>query len=962
MNKNSVKGALTALSMAMLLVACNSNDHDNPQSSNSNNATLKTLTISPSLGKILKAKVVLKNATNNAPIGEQNTGSTGKVTFNIPSSVSTVIAEVQGGNGAQYFDEATGQMVDLPAGSMLRAATTVVANNSEIGVTALTEAAVKRAETLAGAGNSIVPHLNAAKAQIESAFGVTDILKAPTLVGSQQELAALGSSTAEQYALRLATLAKVAQQQLGASETAPALKLAQAIANDLADGDIDGSGNTGALPYDVATFASQYQAQALKLIQDFIASASQNGFDAAKLQALLTFVQSNPLNLNVTPPTIVFALTGFTPVTAQVGAEVTITGTGFNADKTKMSVQFANSVAAEIISATATNVVVKVPQGAVTGKLTVTNTALNQTVTSLAVFVLATSGNSADCGQLPTLTFTDLLPFTGSYPVEIKNGSLDPLSPPTLVKAATLQLTAVNTTANSALVKLNGATANVLSVCQNGDSKNNILVNLDKNNAHVDFNLLNQQKTTNGVDFSNAGEYFSSKETNTGGSGNCVGEVTVFNPTSIQSRKQASEPISDGLFINVLIPPNTPNIMLMWPTVNGATSYRVNRKAAKAGNTDIPLTAFAPNQTGTTYVDTNNIYAGGKYSYEVIANGAACSFPQIDVTVGQEIPQGSTWTTRLSGLNRTLLKHIAAKSDVVIAVGESTQQSAAQKSSDDGLTWSNSPLAPTANTLALNGVATSGTVIVTGGNGALSKTTDGITWTAINLPRPTDMKTNGLFFVGAVEYVNGQFIVVGGYHNSETTFTQSTFIATSADAITWTVKSFALDGFFNKIDITGHGSELLVLHQNQGTQKMLVSHDKGSTWDIRDSTLNGGFGNTITTGADGKYYATGGFPAAQVSADGLTWSTDSPFIDSSCGSELKNVTSMDGLLFALCSTGGIANQSKLMVSVDGRGWFAYGSTIDGIGQAVIKQNGNYVVVGNKNSFQFVSTIPAPVMP
>jgi hypothetical protein len=36
----------------------------------------------------------------------------------------------------------------------------------------------------------------------------TDILKAPTLVGSQQELAALGSSAAEQYALRLATLAK----------------------------------------------------------------------------------------------------------------------------------------------------------------------------------------------------------------------------------------------------------------------------------------------------------------------------------------------------------------------------------------------------------------------------------------------------------------------------------------------------------------------------------------------------------------------------------------------------------------------------------------------------------------------------------------------------------------------------------------------------------------------------------
>ena len=216
MNKNNSKSALTTLSIAMLLVACNGNDHDAPASTTTvptNTTTLKTLTITPSLGKILKAKVVLKNAANNAPIGEQNTGTVGKVTFTIPSTVSTVIAEVQGGNGAQYFDEATGQMVDLPAGSVLRAATTVVANNSEIGVTALTEAAVKRAETLAGTGN-IVPQLNTAKAQIESAFGVTDILQAPTLVGSQQELAALGSSAAEQYALRLATLAKVAQQQL----------------------------------------------------------------------------------------------------------------------------------------------------------------------------------------------------------------------------------------------------------------------------------------------------------------------------------------------------------------------------------------------------------------------------------------------------------------------------------------------------------------------------------------------------------------------------------------------------------------------------------------------------------------------------------------------------------------------------------------------------------------------------
>ena len=623
------------------------------------------------------------------------------------------------------------------------------------------------------------------------------------------------------------------------------------------------------------------------------------------------------------------------PVTAAVGAQITITGTGFNTDIAKMNVSFANNVAATIVSATATSLVVTVPQGAVTGKITVTNVALNQSVTSQADFVLTTTSGSANCGSLPTLTFADLLPFAGSYAVEIKNGSTDPMGSPVLVKAATLQLTAVNTTANSAIVKLNGATANVTSVCQNGDSKNNIMVNLSAN-AHIDFNLLNSNKSVNGVDFSNAGEYFESKPATTGGGG-CVGAITA----TPNAQK-------DG-------------IDLSWPTVTGATSYRVNRKASKAGNTDIPLTVFLQAQTGTTYTDTNNIYAGGKYSYEVIVGGAACSFSQVDVTVGKAIPQGGTWTTRLSGVNRSLLNHVVAKAGLIVAVGEATQQSAAQKSTDDGVTWSNSPLATTANNLALNGVASNGDVIVAGGNGALSKTTDGVTWSAIALPRPTDMKTNGLFFVGAVAYINGQFVVVGGYHNSETAFTQSTFIATSADATTWTVKTLAFDGFFNKIDIAGSGNNLLVLHVNQSTTKVLSSNDNGSTWDIR-SPSGVDFNHTITTGIDGKFYAAGQYPFVASSSDGLTWTGTNPYIDSGCSSSLRNITQIDGFLFALCGTSGTANQTKLLASVDGRAWFAYGSNIDGIGMAVTKQNGNYVVVGNKNQFQFVSTIPAPVLP
>ena len=73
MSKNKTKSALTALSMAMLLAACNGNDDDPVGAkslSKSTSPTLKTLTVTPSLGKILNAKVKLKNAANNAPIGE----------------------------------------------------------------------------------------------------------------------------------------------------------------------------------------------------------------------------------------------------------------------------------------------------------------------------------------------------------------------------------------------------------------------------------------------------------------------------------------------------------------------------------------------------------------------------------------------------------------------------------------------------------------------------------------------------------------------------------------------------------------------------------------------------------------------------------------------------------------------------------------------------------------------------
>jgi PBP1b-binding outer membrane lipoprotein LpoB len=55
MSKNKTKSVLTALSMAILLVGCNNNE-DDPVAAKSlakpTTPTIKTLTVTPSLGKI----------------------------------------------------------------------------------------------------------------------------------------------------------------------------------------------------------------------------------------------------------------------------------------------------------------------------------------------------------------------------------------------------------------------------------------------------------------------------------------------------------------------------------------------------------------------------------------------------------------------------------------------------------------------------------------------------------------------------------------------------------------------------------------------------------------------------------------------------------------------------------------------------------------------------------------------
>ena len=69
-----------------------------------------------------------------------------------------------------------------------------------------------------------------------------------------------------------------------------------------------------------------------------------------------------------------------------------------------------------------------------TGKVTVTNLNTNESKVSVVDFTVMATGGGADCGQMPTLTFNDLLPFAGSYAVEIKTVLSIQHSPKVLLK------------------------------------------------------------------------------------------------------------------------------------------------------------------------------------------------------------------------------------------------------------------------------------------------------------------------------------------------------------------------------------------------------------------------------------------------------------------------------------------------------------------------------------------------
>ncbi|MCP5174097.1 MAG: hypothetical protein H6996_03205 [Moraxellaceae bacterium] len=272
MQKGIILGGGLTLLAALVMTGCEINDDVNPVP-----GSTTTVTVTPSLGKILNAKVVLKNAKTGKELGSGGTGNTGIATFTAQKTSDPVVVEVMGQAGAKYFDESKGEEVDFDAGKQIRAALPML--EDKIGVSTLTEVAYQAAEKKAGPSSALSAEIiSGANEAIRKALApeLENITTPPHLVGSVADLATIANNAAGKYALKLAALAKIVPN----TDATPALTFLNQLAADLEDGKLDGVTTKDiSLGYNDSNFVSKITANLESLITD---NANLTGLDLTK--------------------------------------------------------------------------------------------------------------------------------------------------------------------------------------------------------------------------------------------------------------------------------------------------------------------------------------------------------------------------------------------------------------------------------------------------------------------------------------------------------------------------------------------------------------------------------------------------------------------------------------------------------------------------------------------------------
>lgn len=183
----------------------------------------------------------------------------GMVTIKPGAYQGPLILELQGGDGAQYYEEGLDTFVDFPAGRSIRVVVPYLDKN--IGITPFTEAAYRKlvAEVganatgaqILGANDSVREILNQ---QFPATLSVDDITRLPFIKSPSITEGSIGTDPRGRYGLVNGAFSKQAAM-FNRSRERPTLDAVEQLAEDLRDGVLDGmNGNQPAVAADARTY------------------------------------------------------------------------------------------------------------------------------------------------------------------------------------------------------------------------------------------------------------------------------------------------------------------------------------------------------------------------------------------------------------------------------------------------------------------------------------------------------------------------------------------------------------------------------------------------------------------------------------------------------------------------------------------------------------------------------------
>jgi hypothetical protein len=266
-------------------------------------------------------------------------------------------------------------------------------------------------------------------------------------------------------------------------------------------------------------------------------------------------------------------------------------------------------------------------------------------------------------------------------------------------------------------------------------------------------------------------------------------------------------------------------------------------------------------------------------------------------------PDGVTWTN--SSFTTTALQDVVFGNSVFVATTNNGQP----WYSTDGLAWASSVGTFSTNSNGLNPYITASngtTTVVVGTSGAIRRTTDGSTWSAVN--------ANTTSILLEARFLNSNYVAVGA----------AGAITTSADGTTWTARNSTVSSNLNSV---AFGASRYVAVGAGGT--VVYSSDL-VTWTLATGTGATVFNRVIF--ANSLFVAVGASGALFTSPDGITWTTRS------AGS-----TNFNDVIFANSQFVALGNAGAAYTSPDGITWTSrsLGDTI----VQVIYANSLYVAVG-----------------